>query len=614
MIYKGEIIDTMARRLDTYQTSLIKYKGPSMTFRSAKACCSAWAIALGTILFTQLSCSSTPPLKKAELIEGKNKKTYEAYGKKFMISTQGGATTKAALYALERGGNIFDAATAASFAISVERPHSTGLGGGGFMVVNKAGEEPVAIDFREMAPRMASKNMFMKNGKQVKDRSLTGALASGTPGMVAGVIDAHKKNGKLPLKVVMRPAIELARDGFEIYPALGVALKEEAHRLCKFPDSKKIFLKKGCAPKEAGEILKQPELAKTLETIALNEGRDFYRGGIAKKIAKSQKRHNGLITLADLKNYKVKRRAPVVGTFRGKKIVSMPPPSSGGAHIIQILNILEGYDLKSMGAQSPEAVHLVSSAMQIAFADRAAYMGDSDFADVPLKEITSKEYAKKLRGLITKEKALPSDKFPVPFDDLKEPAHTTHFTIMDSEGNIVTSTQTINGWFGSALVAEGTGIVMNNEMDDFASHVGGVNLFGAIGGKNNLVRPRKRPLSSMSPTIVFNEDGSPLMALGTPSGTRILTCVMQTILNVLEYDMPLWDAVAATRYHHQWRPEEIRVGPPGLGDETEAKLISMGHKINHKSLGCKIQAIKVERKSVLHGVSDPREEGMSYGK
>ncbi len=580
-----------------------------MFFRSAKAL----ALLLGAALFTQVSCSSRPPLRKVQLISGKNKNTYEAYGKKFMISTQGGGTTKAALYALEKGGNIFDAATAASFAISVERPHSTGLGGGGFMVINRPDDEPIAVDFREMAPKKASKKMFMEKGKQVKERSLTGALASGTPGLVAGVIDVHQKHGKLPLKVVMAPAIELAKKGFKIYPALGAALKEEAKRLCQYPDSKKIFLKNGCEPKQAGEVLKQPELAKTLEVIAETQGRDFYQGEIANKIVKSQQRHNGLITLNDLKNYQVKRRRPVVGTFRGKKIVSMPPPSSGGAHIVQILNILEGYDLKQMGAQSPEAIHLVSTAMQIAFADRAAYMGDSDFADVPLKEITSKAYADKLRKLIPRKKAVPSDKFPVPFGELKEPDHTTHFTIMDSEGNIATSTQTINGWFGSALVAEGTGIVMNNEMDDFASHVGGVNLFGAIGGKNNLVEPRKRPLSSMSPSIVFNEDGSPLMALGTPSGTRILTCVMQTILNVLEYEMPLWDAVAATRYHHQWRPEEIRVGAPGLSKETEQKLMAMGHKINHKSLGCKIQAIKVEKNGVLHGVSDPREEGMSYG-
>lgn len=576
-----------------------------------------FVLVLLTIL---VSCSNqeldktSRELRKAQLITGKERSQYEAFGKKYMIATQGGGTTHAAKYALDQGGNIFDAAAAASFAISVERPHSTGIGGGGFMVIHHAkSSKQEAVDFREMAPRMGSSKMFLQNGKQVKDRSLTGPLASGTPGLVAGVVEIHAKYGKLPLAQVLKPAIKLARDGFAVYPALSVAMKEEAHRLCKFEASAATFLNKGCKPKEAGEILKQPELAKTLERIA-KQGRDgFYKGFVADQIQKNQEKLGGLITKKDLENYKVKFREPVRGSFNGYEIVSMPPPSSGGAHIIQILNILENFDLKAMGAQSPEAIHLTSSAMQIAFADRAAYMGDSDFVDVPLKNIISKSYAKGLAALIPNNQAMDSKKFPIPFKKVKEPEHTTHFTLMDQEGNIITSTQTINGWFGSAVTVEGTGILMNNEMDDFASHVGGVNLFGAIGGKNNLVQPRKRPLSSMSPTIVFDKEGKPLLALGTPSGTRILTCVMQTMLNVLEYEMPLWDAVAATRYHHQWMPEEIRIGPPGFDPKTEAKLKSMGYKLTRKSLGCKIQAIKVEKGGVLHGVSDPREEGMSFG-
>lgn len=574
----------------------------------------ALAIAFSCTSSNTPSIESNPPLRTAELMPNKARSEYEAYGSRYMISTQGGATTEAAKYALDKGGNIFDAATAASFAISVERPHSTGLGGGGFMVINHARSgKNEAVDFREMAPRMAGKKMFMENGKQVRQRSLTGPLASGTPGLVAGVVEVHKKYGKLDLTTVMRPAIQLAANGFKIYPALAKAIEAEASKLCKFPASAKTFLNKNCKPKKAGELLKQPELANTLKLIAKNGSDGFYKGFVAEKIAENQKKLGGLITKKDLANYKVKYRRPVTGTYKGYKIVSMPPPSSGGAHIVQILNILEGYDLKSMGAQSPEAVHLTSTAMQIAFADRAAYMGDSDFTDVPLKKIISKEYAAGLRKLITKSKALDSDVFPVPFDKVPEPDHTTHFTIMDGEGNIVTSTQTINGWFGSAVTVPETGIVMNNEMDDFASHVGGVNLFGAIGGKNNLVHPRKRPLSSMSPTIVYDKKGKPFLALGTPSGTRILTCVMQTVLNVLEHDMPLWDAVSATRYHHQWKPESIRVGPPYFDQQTEKRLKAMGHKLERKALGCKIQAIKVEDDGRLHGVSDPREEGMSYG-
>lgn len=573
-------------------------------------------IALGSmVLITSCTTFFNKP-RQAKLIEGKTRSQYEAFGKKYMISTQGKATTEAAKFVFEKGGNIYDAAVAASFAISVERPHSTGLGGGGFMVLHDvASATQHAYDFREMAPRMATSGMFLdKNGKQIRDKSLTGAYASGTPGLVAGVLEVHKKYGSLTLDIVMQPAIKLAQRGFPIYPALEIALKEEAHRLCKFEASKKIFLNPDCSAKKTGEILKQEDLAKTLNKISRQGHNGFYQGEIAKKIVASQKKHNGLMTLKDLKYYKVKIRKPVVGTYKGHKIVSMPPPSSGGTHVIQILNILEGLDLASDGAQSSKAIHKTSTAMQIAFADRAAYMGDSDFKTVPVKELISKQYAKKLATKIPESHSIKSSNFPIPFKKLlKESDHTTHFTIMDGEGNIVTSTQTINGWFGSAVVAAGTGIVMNNEMDDFASHVGGVNLFGAVGGKNNLVEPRKRPLSSMSPTIVYDRKGKPFLALGTPSGTRILTCVMQTILNVLEFEMPLWEAVSATRIHHQWSPDEIRIGPPGFKPEVEAELRSMGYKLKHKALGCKVQAIMRRADGTLHGVSDPREEGMSFG-
>ncbi len=562
------------------------------------------------------SCTSmNKDNKYAQVLKDHKRSEYEAFGKKYMISTQGRATTEAAKFVFDQGGNIYDAAAAASFAISVERPHSTGLGGGGFMVIyDSKSKKSEAIDFREMAPRMANSKMFVdKMGNQIKDKSLTGALAVGTPGLVAGIVSTHKKYGKLPLATVLKPAINLAQNGLTVYPALSVAMKAESKRLCKYKAAAKIFLKKGCKPYVAGEVLYQKDLAKTLRSIAKNSHDGFYRGYVANQIVKYQKKMGGLIRHADLKYYKVKNREPIEGTYKGYKIVSMPPPSSGGTHIIEILNILEGYDLKSMGAQSAKAIHLTSSAMQIAFADRAEYMGDSDFAKVPVKKLIDKTYAKKLREKISVSRALNSSDFPIAFRDLLyESDDTTHFTIMDGEGNIVTSTQTINGWFGSAMVTPGTGIVMNNEMDDFASHVGGVNLFGAVGGKNNLVEPRKRPLSSMSPSIVFNSKDEPILALGTPSGTRILTCVMQTILNVIEHDMPLWEAVAATRYHHQWSPEEIRVGKPYFDPKVETELRRMGHKIKHKDLGCKIQAI-MKKGSTLHGVSDMREEGSSFG-
>lgn len=570
-----------------------------------------------SLIFT--SCSPKyHDLKAAKVVSHRKRSDYEAFGKKYMIASQGTGTTDAARYAFDKGGNIFDAAVAASFAISVERPHSTGIGGGGFMVIHHANSKKVeAVDFREMAPRMASKKMYLdKNGNVIKGKSLTGAYAVGTPGLVAGVLEVHKKYGKLPLGVVLKPAIDLAEKGFPVYPALHEAIKAEKDRLCKFRASKKIFLHNNCSPLRVGTILKQKHLANTLRLIAKNGKDGFYKGFVADKIVEYQKETGGLIRHSDLRNYKVKNRKPVEGKFKGHKIVSMPSPSSGGTHVIEILNILEGYDLKSMGLQSAKAIHLTSTAMQIAFADRAAYMGDSDFVNNKdaLTTLVTKNYAKKMRSKINQDKAVKSKSFPADMDKiLKESDHTTHFTIMDGEGNVVTSTQTINGWFGSAMVTPETGIVMNNEMDDFATKVGAANLFGAVGGQYNLVHPRKRPLSSMSPTIVFDKDDKPLMALGTPSGTRILTCVMQTILNSLEHELPLWEAVAATRYHHQWAPEEIRIGPPYFSKEVEDELKSMGHKINHKGLGCKIQAVKREDDGTLHGVSDPREEGMAFG-
>ena len=398
-----------------------------------------------------------------------------------------------------------------------------------------------------------------------------------------------------------------------IYPALAKALLYKSQDLCKYSASKKIFLNDDCSPKKAGEVLYQKDLAHTLELISEYGSAVFYKGEIAKKIVASQKKHQGKITLKDMSNYVVRKRAPMEGDYKGYKIISMPPPSSGGAHIIQIFNILEELGLDSHSPQSPKNLHLVASAMQAAFVDRARYMGDSDFVEIPLERITSKSYAKALAKTIPKDKALPAGFYKLDDESLiKEPEHTTHFTLADKQGNIVASTQTINGWFGSSIVAEGTGIVMNNEMDDFASHVGGSNLFGAVGGKNNLVEPRKRPLSSMSPTVVLDKDNKPLLALGTPSGTRILTCVMQTVLNYIEYKMPLWESVAATRIHQQWKPDVLRIGSPGFSQETEMKLTQMGHKIEHKDLGCKIQAISFED-NILHGVSDPREEGMSMG-
>lgn len=546
-------------------------------------------------------------------IDKEKKKKHELVTDNFMITTQGEGTSAAGLEIIKAGGNIIDAAVAVSFAISVERPHSTGIGGGGFLIYYDAKKKQTHVyDFREMAPLKSHKKYFLdENGKQIREKSLTGGFAAGTPGLVRGLARIHKDLGSMEWSKTVQPAIKLAREGFKVYPALNRAMTAERDKLAMFADSKRIFLNNAGEAWPIGHNLIQEDLAVTLEKIAATYGEDFYTGDIAKAIVQSIQEVGADMTMEDLAGYEVKKREPIKGTFKGYDIISMPPPSSGGTHIVQILNILEAYDLKSMGLQNPETIHLTSAAMQLAFRDRQRYMGDSDFIDIPLKTLTSKDYAARLRKLIKKNRALTFEELKTPSPLGKEPTHTTHFSLMDKHGNIVVSTQTINGWFGSAQVANGTGIVMNNEMDDFAASASGVNLFGALGGENNLVEPRKRPLSSMSPSIVL-KDGKPILALGTPSGTRILTCVAQVILNYIEHKLPLWEAVAATRYHHQWYPDEIRVDAPGFYDNTHKMLQTMGYKVRNKSYGCSIQAIANEG-GKLHGVSDMRGYGQAVG-
>lgn len=562
--------------------------------------------------------SPSPDLPFAEQKAGAERGQYEARASRFMVATQGAASTRAGAKMFELGGNAIDAAAAVSFAISVERPQSTGIGGGGFMLLHfRAKRETVAVDFREKAPARASERMFLdKKGEPVPRLSLDTPLSSGVPGLVAGIIEVHAKYGKLKLAAVLAPAIELAENGFPVYPDLAEDLETRKEILALYPDSRKIFLKADGSPLRTGDLLVQKDLAATLRKIAKG-GRDaFYKGEIADAIAASHARHKGLITKQDLESYNVVWRQPVWGDYKGYSIASMPPPSSGGVHVIEILNILEGLDFAQNGPTSPTAIHLTASAMQRAFADRAAYLGDSDFVKVPVAGLLTKDYARTLRAEIHPTIAAPSRDLkagnPWPFQNPHESKQTTHFTIMDSDGNTVASTQTINTEFGSGLVAEGTGILLNNEMDDFSAKPGAINAFGAVGSRQNAIAPGKRPLSSMSPTIVFQK-GRPILALGTPSGTRIITCVTQTILNYLEYKMPLYDAVASVRYHHQWSPDEIRVDPPGFSPTLTQKLRAMGHSVRVDSLGCQVNAIAREGSQLL-GVADPRGEGMSYGK
>lgn len=537
---------------------------------------------------------------------------HEAKASKEMVTTQGDATTRAALTIFQQGGNIIDAFVAASFAISVERPHSTGIGGGGFLVYYAKEENKVyAFDFREIAPLAATSKMYLnKKGEAQPLLSQEGALAVANPGLVKGLFDIHQRFGKLPWKETIGPAIKIAREGFPLYEQLQEAIDNRKNLLLHDPDARKIFFTKEGKVPLLGTLIYQEDLAKTLETIALKGSDGFYRGRVADAIIKTIRRKRGILSHKDLQTYQMVERVPVTSIYKGLKIYSMPPPSSGGIHVIQILKMLEPYNLQQMGPQSTKAVHLTAHAMQRAFLDRASYLGDPDFHPVPSKELLDEGYLKKISELINSHEAIKASELkpvalPYESDD------TTHFTIADREGNMVASTQTINGWFGAGVMARGTGIILNNEMDDFAQKIGVQNLFGAVGGQNNLVAPRKRPLSSMSPTIITKND-EPFMALGSPSGTRIITCVAQTILNAVEFEMPLYEAVAATRIHHQWQPDVLKVEAPFLSKEVEEELKERGHNLVHDRLGCSIQAIKKDKHG-WHGVSDPRGTGLALG-
>lgn len=537
---------------------------------------------------------------------------HEALADKAMVTTQGQGTTRAALHVLKSGGNIIDAFVAASFAISVERPHSTGLGGGGFLLYYSKKENKVrAFDFREIAPFKGHKNMYLsKKGEVQPTLSQEGTLAVATPGLVRGLWEVHKKYGRLSWEECMRPAIKLAREGFPLYEQLYEALEDRKELLFKDPEARQTFYTKGGETPLLGAIIYQENLAKTLEHISKLGAKGFYEGRVAKAIVTTVQKKRGLLSYKDLRSYSMKERNPVTGKFNGIDIFSMPPPSSGGIHVIQILKMLEPYNLEKYGPQSTEAVHLTAQSMQRAFLDRVKYLGDPDFNHVPTEKLVSQDYLTPLSKSIDTEKAIKWDQLkqiPLPY----ESDDTTHFSIADEEGNLIASTQTINGWFGSGVIAKGTGIILNNEMDDFAQKVGAQNLFGAVGGQFNLVEPQKRPLSSMSPTILLKNQ-EPFMALGSPSGTRIITCVAQTILNAVEFKMPLYEAVAATRIHQQWQPDVLKVEAPYLTPKVEKELKAKGHNLVHEQLGCSIQAIKKEKKGWI-GVSDPRGAGLALG-
>ncbi|MCW5231303.1 gamma-glutamyltransferase [Verminephrobacter eiseniae] len=533
-------------------------------------------------------------------------------GRNGMVASEQALASRVGLDILQRGGNAVDAAVAVGFALAVVLPNAGNIGGGGFMMIHdaKTGKN-VALDFREMAPAKASRDMYLDGqGNVVPGRSLHTHLAVGVPGTVAGLAHALQKYGTMKLSDVIAPAVELAETGYPVSPGLALILAEERAHLGQWESSKAIFFKDG-RPLQAGERLVQKDLARSLELIGKQGPAAFYEGEIGQKIVAEMAQHQGLITSADLKNYKVIEREPVVGNYRGYQVVSMPPPSSGGVHIIQMMNILERYPLQQYGANSAQTIHLKAEAMKRAYADRAEYLGDPDFTKVPVKGLTSRAYADELAQKIDPERATPSSDIkpgkPLPH----ESDQTTHFSVADEKGNLVAATYTLNLNFGSGIVAAGTGIMLNNEMDDFSAKPGVPNAFGLVGGDANAVGPGKRPLSSMSPTFVL-KDGKPFLATGSPGGSRIITTTMQTILNVIDHDMNVAEAAVTPRIHHQWAPDQLRI-EKGISADTLRILQNMGQTISVQPAMGRTQTIQI-KDGAFYGYSDPRNpDGRTLG-
>jgi gamma-glutamyltranspeptidase/glutathione hydrolase len=528
------------------------------------------------------------------------------YAENGMVASQEAMATNVGLDILRQGGNAVDAAVAVGFALAVTLPQAGNLGGGGFMLVHVARTgETVAIDYREKAPLAATRDMFLDaEGNADPDLSRWSGLAVGVPGTVAGLTHALERYGTMSLGEVIAPAIRLAEEGIEITPDLSDALHGSRDALGQYFTSADIFMRPDGSDFQAGDRLVQTDLAHSLKLIAEQGADAFYRGKISKLIAAEMHRSGGLITEEDLAKYEAIERMPVKGTYRGHDVISMPPPSSGGTHVIEILNILEGFPIGELGFGSAESMHLMAEAMKRAYADRSEYLGDSDFTPVPISGLISKDYAEMVRAGIDQAHATasatikPSDPYPYESDQ------TTHFSVVDKDGNAVTNTYTLNFSFGTGLVAEGTGILLNNEMDDFSAKAGVPNAYGLIGGDANAVEPGKRPLSSMSPTIVL-KDGKVVLVTGSPGGSRIITTVLQVIINVIDHGMNIAEASTAPRMHHQWLPDELRI-EEGFSPDTLKLLETMGHTLKLQPTMGSTQSIMRREDGVLFGASDPR--------
>ncbi|MDP2983782.1 MAG: gamma-glutamyltransferase [Candidatus Latescibacter sp.] len=522
-----------------------------------------------------------------------------------MISSQHALATRAGLEVLREGGNAVDAAVTVGFALAVTLPSAGNLGGGGFMLVHLArSHETIAIDYREKAPQAASRDMYLdKDGAVIPRKSTYSYQAVGVPGTVAGLALALKKYGTIPLSKALKPAIELADKGFIVDEYLHDSLLGAKKEMINYPASMAVFFKEGGEPYETGERIVQKDLAWSLKEIARDGPQAFYSGSIAKKITADMEANGGLITPKDLAAYHPVIRKPVHGVYRGYDIYSMPPPSSGGVHLIQMLNLLEQFPVDSLGCNTPETIHLMVECMKLAYADRSKFLGDSDFVKVPAAGLTSRRYADDLLKKIDLRKVTPSAEILPGNPGGYESDQTTHYSVMDRYGNAVANTYTLNFSYGACITAAGTGILLNDEMDDFSAKVGASNAYGLLGDAANAIEPGKRMLSCMTPTIVL-KDGKAYLVTGSPGGSRIITTTLQVIMNVLDHRMNIADATNAVRIHHQWMPDVLYV-EKGLNEVTLRRLMESGYKVEVRGyMGC-TQTI-MHRGKIFFGAADPR--------
>jgi gamma-glutamyltranspeptidase/glutathione hydrolase len=560
----------------------------------------------GALIFAPVSQAQNA----AEPIVAGFARTQPVVAKNGMVVAQEAIAARIGIDILKRGGNAVDAAVATGFALAVTLPRAGNLGGGGFMLVHLAGEKKtIAIDYRETAPAAMNKNIFLdESGKFVPAKSQSSGLAVGVPGTVAGLYLAWEKygSGKLEFAELVRPAMLLARDGIQVEGDLISSLAEVKDRLARYSSSRAVFMHRDGTPLRDGDVLVQPDLATTLYRIAQRGPKGFYEGETAERIVNAVRNEGGIMTADDLRDYKAVEREVVRGKYRDREIVSMPPPSSGGVHVVQILNMLEGFPLNKSGPNSAQTIHLMAESMKLAYADREKWLGDPDFVKNPVAGLVSKKYADELRKRISADRATPSKDIKAGDPLAYESDQTTHYSVMDSQGNAVANTYTLNFSYGLGMVAAGTGVLLNNELDDFAATAGAPNAFGLMGGDANAPGPRKRPLSSMSPTMVFR-NGELELVTGSPGGSRIITTVLQVISNVVDHNMNVAEASEAARVHHQLYPDELRI-ERGISPDTVKLLEQKGHVVReHRTMGSTQSIMRV--KSEFHGAADTRQMG-----